>query len=498
MSVNPNPDYYKRVILPPENRIPRCAFYFDNYTNYSRFISETQNRVSPNTTASRKFTEFNDPNYVQNNIGGSTQWFGTTNASDVTEDIPSFLFGNQLDAFISNVRNRTVNVDVIDIDQQKSIRFTSQEIGIFSFDLASLGLIKVVEFYSPVLDKIVSADVVITEKDADGKVLKDSNGNTLLFHKYKPEIKEHSVTLNAAEGGYYSKVLGMVVPRDKLVERTENGLTILMYPYTPEIQKHQVERRQKVDSKGKPMWATTFKKVFIELPKVEKPLPRIDIIVTSSFSAGVNAETEMIYACMSSITLAEKLNISRINYRIVVCYPVETTRNGTNKIFPFVTVKKEGEPLDKNKIATLLADARNFRYKQFKGFVATMYDAGLDSNISDGIGRPINDRYKIIKLKDKEYAIVDINNAYDTSDNLVKYRNMVFTSEADAEAYCRTNSIGVNQVKNAYIDYLSQSDDPSDRKAATNRDSKITFSGALTENAAVNQYKLTISEITKL
>jgi hypothetical protein len=499
MSVNPNPDYYKRVQLPNENvsGTPRYAFYFDNLLNYNRFIQETEARVPSGSRAGWKLRSYNSPNYVRDRIG-ERSWFGTTDPSQVTTNITSFLFNNELDTFIGNVRSRTVNVDVIDLDQQKAIKFTSKEIGIFSFDLASLGLIKVVEFYSPLLDEIVSADLVVTEKDADGKVLKDANGNTMLFHKFKPEIKEHSVTLNAAEGGYFSKVLGMVVPKSKLVERDENGLKILIYPYSPEIQKHQVERRQRLNEKGKPMWATTFKKVFIELPKIEKPLPRIDIIITSSFSANVNAETEMIWSCMSAITLAEKLNLSRINYRIVICYPIRTTRNGTNKVFPFVTVKKEGEPLDRNKIATLLADARNFRYQQFKGFVTTMYDAGLDNNISDGIGAPINDTYKIVKTGNKQYAIVELRNAYDTSGNLVKYQNRDFTTEKEAVDFCRANTISVNQVKDAYIDYLNQSDDPSDKKAAENRDSKIVFSGALSEADAVNQYNLTISEIAKL
>ena len=131
---------------------------------------------------------------------------------------------------------------------------------------------------------------------------------------------------------------------------------------------------------------------------------------------------------MAAISIAEKLSTSGVNYRIVVAYPVRTSRpsSGTpQEIYSFVTVKKEGEVLDKNKIAVLLSDGRQFRYQQFKGFVASIYDAGYDAKISDGIGAPISD---------------------------------------------------AASIKNAYIDYLTVSDSPSDREAAKKTESKIAVS----------------------
>ncbi len=200
--------------------------------------------------------------------------------------------------------------------------------------------------------------------------------------------------------------------------------------------------------KAKKKWTTTFKKSFIYIPKVEKPLPRIDIIVGSSFSASVSARTEMIYSSMAAISIAEKLSKSGVNYRIVAAYPVQTTRGQNSQgVYTFVNVKREGEALDKNKIAVLLSDGRNFRLRQFRGFVASMYDAGFDDKISDGIGAPISD---------------------------------------------------ATTIKNAYIEFLSLSPSQSDREAAKKPQSKIVFSGDLSQQEAENQYNSIISQISKL
>jgi len=287
----------------------------------------------------------------------------------------------------------------------------------------------------------VSSNLIKSEKKTDGTLY--------FYHIYQEEIPKHIVNFNTNYNGYYSEILKRIVPKENLIEEDFNGDIVFYYPFKAEIQKHKVERRQKVDENGKLKWSTTFKKSFIYIPKVEKPLPRIDIIVGSSFSWGVNAQTEMIYSSMAAISIAEKLSNSGVNYRIIVAYPVRTSRGlGTQQeIYTFVNVKKEGEVLDKNKIALLLSDGRQFRYQQFKGFIASIYDAGYDDKISDSIGIPIYD---------------------------------------------------AQLIKNAYIDYLASSDNPSDREASKKEQSKIVFSGALSEQQATDQYNSIITQISKI
>jgi hypothetical protein len=428
--------YYKKNKLSGN----RTAFMFDSLTDYNRFINETVNSVPANSRARMKFDSFGG-DYITRTARDETK-FGTTDTSLITDNIDTYLFNNELEGFLGTLRNRTINLDIVDLDQQKTIKFTEQELGIFSFDLASLGLIPVVEFFSPLLNEIVSADLIKSEKKSDGTLY--------FYHIYQKEIPKHIVNFNTNYNGYYSDILKRVVLKENLIEEDFNGNIVFYYPFKAEVQKHKVDRRQKVDENGKLKWSTTFKKSFIYIPKVEKPLPRVDIIVGSSFEWRTDAKGQMIYSSMAAISIAEKLSRSGVNYRIIAAYPVRTSRpsSGTpQEIYSFVTVKKEGEALDKNKIAVLLSDGRQFRYQQFKGFVASMYDAGYDAKIADSIGTPISD---------------------------------------------------ADSIKTAYIDYLTLSDSPSDREAAKKTESKIVFSGALSQQQAEDQYNDIIGQISRL
>jgi hypothetical protein len=431
--LNPNPTYYRREKLAGE----QTAFLFDGLDPYNRFIDEVDQAAQGN--ARRGFDMINAPNYVSSNA--SQRWYGTDDTSWQSQPISTFLFNNELDSFLQSFRNSTVNVDISDIDQQKSIKFTEKEIGVFSFDLASLGLIKVYEYYSPLLKRIVKPEFV--------KSFKNDRGELIFYHIYTPAVPKHICKYNISTSGYYSNILKRNVNKSDLVEEITDNEIYFVFPERAEIPRHDVERKQKIGENGKPKFATTFKKCFIEIPKIEKPLPRIDIIVPATYSAGVNAQNQMLYGSMAAITLAEKLSKSGVNYRIIACYGVQTTGSGRSKeVYPFVTLKKEGEPLDKNKIAVLLSDGRQFRYRQFKGFFAVQFDAGYDSNISVlSIGRPIT---------------------------------------------------GTQEIKRAYLDLLSKSPNPEDRAAAERPNSKIVLPLALSERDAQNAYNSIINQIVNL
>jgi hypothetical protein len=75
---------------------------------------------------------------------------------------------------------------------------------------------------------------------------------------------------------------------------------------------------------------------------------------------------------------------------------------------------------------------------------------------------------------------------------------MDFKTEQEAEDYAISRGENVNRVKNAYIDMLRMSNDPTDRKEAENRASKIVFSGALNLQQAENQYNLAVQQISRI
>ena len=155
---------------------------FDSLMDYNRFIEEVSNAVPANSRARMKFNSFGG-DYITRNARDLTK-FGTTDTSLVTNNIDTYLFNNELEGFLNTLRARTVNLDVIDIDQQKAIKFTEQEIGVFSFDLASLGLIPVIEFYSSLLNKVVSGNLVKSE--ATSKLPRPLLGINGIAGKLKP------------------------------------------------------------------------------------------------------------------------------------------------------------------------------------------------------------------------------------------------------------------------------------------------------------------------
>lgn len=413
----------------------RTSFLFDSLSDYNRFINDVDSVAIGN--ARRGLDKFNDINFVRQQT--SERWYGTNNPDLVTKDVSTYLFNSELDSFLQSFRAKTVNVDIIDLDQNKAIKFTEKEIGIFSFDLASLGLIRVFEYFSPLLNTIVSGDLV--------KSYKNEKGDILFYHVYQPSVKKHIVQFDAQYNGYFSNILGRVVPKDQLIEVVTENDIYFEFPERKEIPQHDVERRQKLDENGRKKFSTTFKKSFVYIPKVEKPLQRLDLIIAANFNASIDAKDQMIYASMAAIAIAEKLSKSGVQYRIIASYPVMSTRGKNTESYAFVTLKKEGEPLDKNKMAVLLSDGRYYRYQQFRGFYAVQYDAGYDANIDvEGIGRAIVDSQKI---------------------------------------------------KDAYIDTLKMSNSPEDITASKNLDTKIVFNGALSRAQAENQYNDIIKQISK-
>lgn len=493
MPVNPNPDYYKRVVL-PNTANDDTAFSFDKLSDYQEFIEETYNNCETRSRCKNRMDNSGTTIPEMMRRGTDPDWYGTSDPALLTNNPSEFLFNNELDLYMQNVRARTIQVDKIDLDQQKPIQFTDKEIGVFSFDLASLGLIPVYEYYSPLLKKIVNPNYVLVEKDENNTPIKNANGELMFYHIYREAIPEHEIIYDASKGGYFSKRLGRVVQPEEFTTIKIGDLEQFLFIETPEIQKHSVIRQNALDSNGKKRFTTTFKKCFVHLPQVEKPLPRLDIIISCSYSYNVSARTEMIYSSMSAIAIAEKLSRSGINYRLIVGYGLTCSRGAESNVYGFVTIKKEGEIFDKNLVAIMLSDGRVFRSMAFRGYIAMQYDAGKDANISDGIGRPINDNLIINKNANKKYEIFDVN----TGNVWTRANNREFDTEEEAERYVTSNRDNVNRLKNAYIQMLASSSDPADVKASQNRDSKIVFSGALNEDSAVNQYNLVMQQITRI
>ena len=432
MPSNPNPTYYKRNQINART----WSFSFDSIADYDKFIEDKIRTAT--SSAKRTLDGYTDGSLVTMNIraNGGNNWYGTNNPSEVQQNLDTFLYRNDLQRILSNLTNSLNKVSLADIDQQKSIKFTEQEIGIFSFDLASLGLIAVYEYFSPLTNGIVDPNLVEGVKNAEGE--------TIFFFKGQPFVPKHKIEYNINTGGFFSPILKKNIPKSELT-LVDNGVDIYYeFPEMKEIPRHSVLRKQMLNEDGSKKFATTFKKCFVHIPKVEKPLPRIDIIVPFSFNLTFSADS-MKYNSVAAIALAEALSKIGVNYRIVATYPIQ--QGSSRKIFQYINIKKETEALDKNKMALFIGDARYYRYQRFRGVNAALSDIDSDANGGDGNWTTITD---------------------------------------------------TDEIKRNYVDFLALQTNPEDVEASKRLNSKIVLNIASSEQAALQEYQRVIRLIENL
>ena len=429
MPQNPNPQYYKREKMSANT----WTFSFNSIAEYDNFIEDTTRTAT--SLAKRTLDGYANSTLVNRNIRNGITWYGTTNPQEVQGNLDTFLYRAEIQNVLSNITNRVNSINISDIDQQKSIKFTQQEIGIFSFDLASLGLIKVYEYFSPLLNEIVSSNLV--------ESYKNNNGESIFFFVGQEYVPKHEIEYNVKTGGFFSPILKRNIPKEDLLFIDDGGRLFYEFQGQKEIPKHDVERRHKLNSDGSKKYATTFKKCFVYIPKVDKPLPRIDIIVPFSFSGGDDADT-LKFNAIPAIALSESLSKLGINYRIIVAYPIEQRRL---KIFQYINVKKEDEALDKNKIALFSGDPRYYRYQRFRGILSSISDVDRDNDGDDGNWNTIRDN---------------------------------------------------DEIKQNYVDFLAKSLNPDDVEASKRLNSKIVQRPVSTEAEAIQEYERIINIIKSL
>jgi len=422
---------YRKEVVAPKTTV----FMFDKINDYNDFIEEKAIELPKlSANAKRVYDDSTGDAFVNSTAKDITK-FGTTDVDVVKSKLNTFLDSDKLNLFLDQFRNQTVSFDATDIDQKKKIVFTSQEIGIFSFDLASLGLVRVYEYFSPYLNKIISPNFVRSYKNNEGQLI--------FYHIMVEGVPRHRLDLKG--GKLYSYRLDREVDFEEAEKIEDEDNIEYFMPEKPKIEKHEVERRQKVDKKGNKVFSSTFKKSFIYIPKITTQLPRIDLIINASYRWGVSATDEMIWSSMAAITIAEKLANSNVDFRIYASYPVEF-RNG-KKAFTYVKLKDVNEPLNINGLAIMTSDGRQFRYQQFKGFILTGADAGYGNDIPSSIGSPLND---------------------------------------EAE------------IKNNFIEYLKKAQDFDSNDAEVFKESKIVFGQSLNRKAAMDKYDEVIKQISKV
>jgi hypothetical protein len=366
------------------NNIDRgvTTFLFDNYYEYLDFIEQKRQEIfnSPTSNAFRIWQTDLTEDGVRKNIRNlGINWFGTLNENEVINEIRQYQLSENLVSELERVQKESVKDFDFNIQQKKQITFTSQEIGIFSFDLASLGLIRVYEYYSDLLKRAVDGNLV--------RSYQTGNGQMVFYHIFVAEVPEH--ILEQKSGKLYSPILKTNVERkDAEMKVSDDGSVYWVFPFRKEIPRHDVQRVQKKNENGSPKFTSTWKKSFIYIPIVDKVLPQVDLIFVSSFSY-LNTPKTMFWNAVAVNVVMNILSEANMKFRIYSGFAVKW--NANTKISGFIKIKDINDGLDANIASILAADARNYRYNKFKCDLCAAFDAGQDLSITKDLGFPIND-----------------------------------------------------------------------------------------------------------
>lgn len=408
--------FYKTATIDPNNKVVVFNRIYDLY----RFNEV----VAPSLTGQAR-SIYDGVQSGATSSASRINWFGTTNVADVIGTLDQYTFSNELNNFIQRTRSNTVNVDVRDISQKKKMTFTERDIGVFSFDLASLGLVPLYEYYSPLLNRVVDSFMVRGIRYPDGKMV--------YFHKNIIGIPQHEIFWSIKDGAYFSPMLNAQV-KGQLVEVIDDKFYHKDIPSVPE---HEVDQKQKIDSKGKKVFLSTWKKSFIYFPKIDKKIPRIDLIINAAYSGAVAANTQMIYGSMAGLAIAEKLQNSGVKFRIFAS--IGDALNNSNNMYRFIKLKDENEPLNANGLAIILSDGRYYRYQDFLNVCTTAYELGWGESVKNGISGPINNP-ALIKGMFVEYlkATKDFDSGQTIVENAKIVIPTVLSDQAATDLYNRT------------------------------------------------------------
>jgi len=354
---------------------------FDSYFDYVDYINDLVPTLTDNARA--VYDSIFDESYLTQRARRNENWYGTTDFEEVKQDINTFKFNDELKRELEAFDRNNTNIEQIDLEQKKKITFTAQEIGIFSFDLASLGLIPVVEYFSPLLNRIVGGDEV--------RSYKTGNGDVVFYHIFVAEIPQHY--LEQKNGKLFSPILNIFVNQNSpyVVKEIIDGKFEFIHLKVAEIPRHDVQQRQVIGDNGLPKFSSTWKKSFIYIPQIPFQLPQIDIVIQVSYNANVEARDEMFWTSVAVNAIIEKLSKSNVRFRIYGGGATSWGNNQSKIVSSFIKLKDLNDPLNSNTTAIISADARNFRYQFFKYIITASYDLGYNSDISIGLGSAIND-----------------------------------------------------------------------------------------------------------
>jgi hypothetical protein len=291
--------------------------------------------------------------------GKNYNWYGYDASStlsieqqfNINSGLGSFLDQDLINDIETSYSNIVAKLDLGGDLKASRIKFTDRPLGVFSFAQASKGLIRPVEYYSIIEDKVIDADSVFRG------VLNEGETNEIEYFYYLKEGQEVLVEKRQEGTTEMLKNCNTLVPK-----LDEFSKLVLPYDSNDKIVNSCNGYRLRFTS--------TIKKVYAYREKKGGgTAPYVDIYLATGQNAGFDPE-QMIIQAMPNILLARVLEKSGVKVRMFGFFNQNIDYDSVNK---FYMIKNYGEPTDINKITVFLADTRFFRYWLFNASTGWNY-----------------------------------------------------------------------------------------------------------------------------
>jgi hypothetical protein len=267
---------------------------------------------------------------------------------DLNSGLGKYLDQDLLTNAIEKTKEVESKIDLGKDSKPARIKFTDRPLGVFSFAQASKGLIRVVEFYSPIDDKIINADLV----------QKSIMGEETSYYYLKEGEK---IVLERRQEGT-TKILKScpsLMPKEE-----PNSKMILPYNSSGEIVNECNGNKLKYSSTNKKVYAYRDK-------KGGGAAPYVDLYIPTGGLADLNPE-QMLLRGIPTLMLAKTLEKSGVKVRIFT-YWSNYDMEYSNHMVINTMVKNYGEPIDINKLAVYTSDTRFYRYYLFNSYLGIRY-----------------------------------------------------------------------------------------------------------------------------
>lgn len=247
--------------------------------------------------------------YVFDSVNEMEEWAGPAHRDGMQRFVDAynlpFKYKDEFEKGLEQIQNLQKNIDLGGALDKARLKITDNPSGVFDFGLASLGLIRVVEFYSEGLAKDYP-QAYIAQDLLPGVVpteLVDQNENGEYYTKYTDGSRKTSIYFCQKR----QKGTTLLLQSNPGLGTVEVGGMTLPEGY---------KSKEILDQKAL-KFSSTFKRSYIEFDRKGGTVPYLDIVIPLQMLSGITGDPLKSLACqLPAIILSNFLNRAGVQTRI--------------------------------------------------------------------------------------------------------------------------------------------------------------------------------------